>query len=1621
MSSLGWLHFSDFHQGMAGQRSLWPTVHEKLLKDLGKLHKLSGPWDVVFFTGDLTQRGSPKEFEQFEKMLEGLFTHLRELGSNPTLLVVPGNHDLVRPKPAQAQALIEGWHQNPRVQREFWSSARSPNRKLINQAFANYMRWRKKSQFPKPELMTPGPLPGDFSATIEKEGVRFGILGLNTAFLQLDGGNYLGRLALEPEQFHESCGGNGVEWAKSHDACLLLSHHPPDWLSESARKVLRGDIADPGRFVAHLFGHMHEGGTKLYASGGHEPWRDVQAPSLFALEGWGTPGETRVHGYSAGQLKLEGERGILRLWPRIAVRHKEGFWNIVPDHQAFRLEQDEGLRPQEVGLRSTRPGLRKATGAREGASARTAPPRESVEPIPALVEGIRELPNDGFHRILSFLGHYVGRRAGGGMPFGGRAGVLAELDQWVDGESPSPYRLLIAPGGRGKSALLAQWVCRLAAREGLDIAYFPVSVRFQTNLELQLFQALGARLTWLRGGSIPSDPYLPVDAWRRRFVDALNQGPRQGRRLLVVIDGLDEAADLQLAPILFPQEPPPGLLIVLSTREMAGWEPERWLRQLGLKPEQVVPMSLDFLEREGITEVLGRLQPPLDRLASEPRVVDELYRLTEGDPLLLKLYLDKVSKHTRPEALPEQLRGLDPGLEGFFQDWWHEQQRLWGSQASSRGSAVNELLGLLSHAFGPLKREELLGLLRSWSGLDLDETLQQVERLLVGDGRQQGLTFTHPRLANYFEARVGPDERRKQAAKFLEWGESTLDALKAGRMTPKEVPSYLVRYHGAHLEREARGPEAFLPLVSAAWLQAVEVHERSHTGFLNDVERARKALHRSSRERISRGLPPALAEEVRCGLARSTVHSLAGNLSPTLIRAFLSMGRWTLEDAHSSTRNIPDAEARVDALLVLAERAPESQRDTYLHEALTVVRAQKDFFRMHGALERIGRHATASFLPTLMGSFEDFGNVESRLMALETLAEHQPVGVRPLIREHARAVVSTIQDVDRRSRWEFNLAHLGEGRWKWLERRGSWGESEPEPSEVASVLTQLLQTPPGRTLDPEIEKTLSQAWKRLSGSQPWSLSPVNELGLEKLLKSARKFSQQEAQASLILLFAPQWPPRLLQEAWRLAGDLEDRQIGVEVMTSLVSRVPEPEQHQAFEELTRAAFAPPDADQVLPVAAVFASLLPEPRKTQALLSVWGARDLARGAKKVTTLASLIGLLPEEKRAEALEEVLLATDGRKDTDWNSLIAQLAPVLAELKAWNLFHENPRGHHIIETFPSKTLEKLIPYVPEAWLDVTWKEVLQDEHVERVEYLFQALGPRLTPALQRTFFDAICSSGNEALCIFGIIGMAPHLEESLLAPALERISACRAWYRCVAVEVLWSRFPGALREKLLEDSVEVARSLEGASHRNAAFQALAVSLAELKGEAAIDYAEEIPMLGWQVSFLVRLVEHLPQARERLIRAVFDRAALESESTRSWALMMLAGHAPEALIPELVEIAQELQEDTARAEALGALASRLPSKQRDEWWAEALQLATRAKDNPLREEPLVGFVPELSRLPRESLHPLWVELLPRISAQARPKFLQKLQVLAPVLHALGGDEEMEGIVRALLEVGRWRT
>src|SRR5688572_27319748 len=106
MTSLTWLHFTDYHQGMEGQKWLWPTVRSAFYTDLERVLKKLGTLDLVFFTGDLTQKASADEFAKLSETLAEMWSFFKKHDQTPLLVPVPGNHDLRRPEKTNPYAKL---------------------------------------------------------------------------------------------------------------------------------------------------------------------------------------------------------------------------------------------------------------------------------------------------------------------------------------------------------------------------------------------------------------------------------------------------------------------------------------------------------------------------------------------------------------------------------------------------------------------------------------------------------------------------------------------------------------------------------------------------------------------------------------------------------------------------------------------------------------------------------------------------------------------------------------------------------------------------------------------------------------------------------------------------------------------------------------------------------------------------------------------------------------------------------------------------------------------------------------------------------------------------------------------------------------------------------------------------------------------------------------------------------------------------------------------------------------------------------------------------------------------------------------------------------------------------
>ncbi|MFH0518368.1 hypothetical protein ACHBTE_14460 [Streptomyces sp. M41] len=564
--------------------------------------------------------------------------------------------------------------------------------------------------------------------------------------------------------------------------------------------------------------------------------------------------------------------------------------------------------------------------------------------VQQFVTGIDRLPTRYDTRISNFLTAYLGTSRSP-RPFGGRDADLARLDDWLEDATQKPYLLLCATGGRGKSALLVHWSRGLLARAHTDVVFVPVSIRYRTNLPTVFFPALAARLAAVHNEDPPSGADRSPDVWEGVVADYLARVPPKDN-LVVVLDGLDEAANWELGPHVLPADPPPGLRVVVSARTTAERsEGTDWLEALEWESAGLgTAFRLDGISRDGIRDLVTALpmtaQDPPD--PPEPDVlVDELHRLTEGDPLLLGEHLrDLLDRSGSLTARADTLRALPAGLDGVFTRWWRDQRELWQSRYGSLGvhaveAQVKTLMAVFSQALGPLRREDLAQLDPGVDGAVVETALAALDRFLVGEGTDHGHVLSHPRLAEHWAAReMSEAQRQAMQARFTDWGRKVNGALDDGSLPPAAAPAYVVQYLAAHLNR-TRAPSAdWLTLLSPGRQQAWTALDGTYAGFLTDVHACREVLRRADAEALDRARAlPHLADDVLCALIDSSVGDETRGISPELLGALVRHGKWTPVQALVYARRTDPAHRPAALLAVAAEQSGAERRDSVV-EAL---------------------------------------------------------------------------------------------------------------------------------------------------------------------------------------------------------------------------------------------------------------------------------------------------------------------------------------------------------------------------------------------------------------------------------------------------------------------------------------------------------------------------------------------------------------------------------------------------------------------------------------------------------------------------------------------------------------
>lgn len=467
--------------------------------------------------------------------------------------------------------------------------------------------------------------------------------------------------------------------------------------------------------------------------------------------------------------------------------------------------------------------------------------------------------------------------------FGGRDSELAQLDEFLLHDE-RPFALLLAQTGRGKTALLIHWIARVQqAYPQWRVVFAPISIRYQTASEQVTFGLLAHALAEIHSDLEQFRSYDQSPTSLRAIVaDYLRRPLPEPVRLLVVLDGLDETTGWTVSSELFPQSPNPHLKVVVAARELAHMTRTSWYRSLGFTPRRTYNLTLEGLHQVAVRDMLRQLGHPLDAFATDVDVLAEIERVSQGDPVTIRLLVELLLDQ---KIQPGQLADLPrDDVNAVFELWMQDLRK-----HDRAHEQVFAFLSLVATAYGPLTTADILRLDGSHlhEPRDVEDAARSVARFVIGEGTpERGYVFSHQKLREvYSEQRIGATQRLELQQRFVLYGMDWY----TDRGWP--LTDYVRQFWVAHLQQSQEW-EALKEVLTAIvpvsnrigpiqpWADARYRAEGSFIGYLADLD----VLWQWAEERQD------IAIAARCALIAASIHSFSGNLAPELLIALVVDG-----------------------------------------------------------------------------------------------------------------------------------------------------------------------------------------------------------------------------------------------------------------------------------------------------------------------------------------------------------------------------------------------------------------------------------------------------------------------------------------------------------------------------------------------------------------------------------------------------------------------------------------------------------------------------------------------------------------------------------------------------------
>jgi tetratricopeptide (TPR) repeat protein len=389
----------------------------------------------------------------------------------------------------------------------------------------------------------------------------------------------------------------------------------------------------------------------------------------------------------------------------------------------------------------------------------------------------------------------------GTQAFVPREGALQQLENWLTRESG--VAILHAPAGYGKTTFLAHLV--KASREAGDtrvVYHFfskdPDLGGYATSPGNALAHLLGQVAAITDSSQSREGLYASAvdpDSRRAQLENTIQELKlAEGERLLIVLDGLDEADETLHPPLRKPL--PAGVFVVVSGRWDGAGNPPDYLQHWLEIADEIIP--IDAMSASEIAQWLQQAgDGELRAYADDDAFVQQILEKTDGLPLFLDFLLDDLLQAAKQSQNVRQVLHQTPtGFSNYVRQQFRQLAASVGQQP-----AVRTLFGILSVSKGALRENEIAKL-TGLSGWDLAALPSQATRWwrIGGEDGKRTYSFAHPLLAVEFAKVLGSEAERARQS-LLAW---------CAEWQTHKSP-YALRHYAEHL-REAKQVDALYAL-----------------------------------------------------------------------------------------------------------------------------------------------------------------------------------------------------------------------------------------------------------------------------------------------------------------------------------------------------------------------------------------------------------------------------------------------------------------------------------------------------------------------------------------------------------------------------------------------------------------------------------------------------------------------------------------------------------------------------------------------------------------------------------------------------------------------------------------